>query len=109
MIKTPNKFKRNKKTISPTTSEEKKIDSGEIVNAKYKFKEGMNYDEKFKIALEWWDDRWFHLKFAVRSADLLNEMLDHSLHPETLEVLYQAEKVGIPFFVNPYYLSLLNI
>lgn len=27
MIKTPNKFKRNKKTISPTTSEEKKIDS----------------------------------------------------------------------------------
>lgn len=86
-----------------------KIDKGIIKNAKYKFPENLEFDDKFKIALEWWQDRWFHLKFAVRNPDLLNELLDYSLHPETMDVLYEAEKVGIPFFVNPYYLSLLNI
>lgn len=86
-----------------------KIDEGEIVNAKYRFPVGFSDKEKFNLALEWWNDRWFHLKFAVRDPDLLNEMLDNSLHPETMKVLYDAEKAGIPFFVNPYYLSLINI
>ena len=31
--------------------------------------------EKLAKAREWWRERRFHLKFAVRSADLLNEML----------------------------------
>ncbi|MBE2188916.1 MAG: KamA family protein [Candidatus Kapabacteria bacterium] len=88
----------------------KKIDSGEIHNAKYSFGPGMNQDEKFDLVLnEWWYDRWFHLRFAVRSAKVLNEMLDNSLNNDTMELLYEAENKGIPFFVNPYYLSLLNI
>jgi lysine 2,3-aminomutase len=36
-------------------------------------------------------------------------MLDHSLDPDTMKILKEAEKAGIPFFVNPYYLSLLHV
>ncbi len=88
----------------------KKIDSGEIYNAKYRFEPEMNYNEKFDLVKnEWWNDRWFHLRFAVRSPKVLNEMLDNSLSNDKMELLYEAESKGIPFFVNPYYLSLLNI
>jgi len=86
-----------------------KIDSGEIKDPKYFFEKGMSQEQKFLKTLEWWDDRIFHLKFAVRSPDLLNELLGNSLDPDTMRVLYKAKELGIPFFVNPYYLSLLHV
>jgi lysine 2,3-aminomutase len=36
-------------------------------------------------------------------------MLDHSLDPDTMKILKDAESAGIPFFVNLYYLSLLHV
>jgi lysine 2,3-aminomutase len=69
----------------------------------------MSPDEKLKRAQEWWNDKNFHLTFAIRSPELLNEMLGHSLDPDTMKVLYRAREAGIPFFVNPYYLSLLHV
>jgi len=86
-----------------------KIDSGEIRDKKYSFPDGTPPEDKLKIMNEWWDSYHFHLHFAVRSPDLLNEMLGHSLDPDTMKILYDAEKAGIPFFVNPYYLSLLHV
>ena len=86
-----------------------KMNDKEINDAKFSFEPGMTEDEKLKKAYEWWDNRLFHLRFAVRSPELLNEMLDFSLGEETMETLYEAKEVGIPFFVNPYYLSLLNV
>lgn len=86
-----------------------KIDQGLISDTKFFFKKGMSAEQKYLQALEWWNDRLFHLRFAVRSADLLNELLDESLDPDTMKVLYDAEKMGIPFFINPYYLSLLHV
>ena len=86
-----------------------KIDNGEIVHGKFKFEADMSYEQKYLSCLEWWKDHLFHLKFAVRSADSLNEMLGNSLDPDTMKVLYEAEKAQIPFFVNPYYLSLLHV
>jgi lysine 2,3-aminomutase len=86
-----------------------KIDEGEINDSKYKFENHFNRDEKYAKVLEWWQESTFHLRFAVRSADLLNEMLGFSLDPDTMKILYDAEKQGIPFFVNPYYLSLLHV
>jgi lysine 2,3-aminomutase len=86
-----------------------KIDSGEIISRKYTFDEDMSREQKFLKMLEWWDDHIFHLQFAVRSPDLLNELLGNSLDPDTMKVLYEAEEQGIPFFVNPYYLSLLHV
>ncbi len=86
-----------------------KIASGEIRDDKYTFPEGISHEDKLKLMNEWWDNYRFHLHFAVRSPDLLNEMLGHSLDPDTMKILYDAEKAGIPFFVNPYYLSLLHV
>ncbi len=85
------------------------IENQERPNPNYKFDPGATREQKFAKALEWWDDWHFHLSFAVRSPDMLNEMLDRSLDPDTMKLLYSAEKVGIPFFVNPYTLSLLNV
>jgi len=86
-----------------------KIDNGEIRDSKYYFKKGLSKDEKCKLALKWWKDKAFHLRFAVRSPELLDELLDNSLDPITMKVLYDAKKKGIPFFINLYYLSLLNV
>lgn len=85
-----------------------RIDSCEPGENKYTFEEDMTYDQKIERVREWWDDYMFHLRFAVRSPALLNELLDHSLDTDTQKLLEKAEKKGIPFFVNPYYISLLS-
>jgi lysine 2,3-aminomutase len=87
----------------------KQIEDGEVVSERYRFDESMSQEQKFLKVLEWWNDPKFHLKFAVRTPALLNKMLGESLDPDTMKVLYEAEKAGIPFFVNPYYLSLLHV
>jgi lysine 2,3-aminomutase len=86
-----------------------KIDAGQIKSKKYAFQKGSSKEQKFLQMLEWWDDYMFHLTFAIRSPDLLNEMLGFSLDPDTMNILYDAEKQGIPFFINPYYVSLLHV
>ncbi len=86
-----------------------KIDSGEITDKKYKFKEGDSRQQKHMTMLEWWKEHTFHLRFAVRSPRLVNELLGNSLDPDTMSIFYSAEKQGIPFFINPYYLSLLHV
>ncbi|GAB6144858.1 hypothetical protein [Desulfocicer niacini] len=86
-----------------------KIDEGEISDPKYFFEPGLTEEEKIKTAFGWWNETSFHLKFAVRNPDLLDELLNHSLDPITMEVLHDAEEKGIPFFINLYYLSLLNV
>ncbi len=79
------------------------------LDPRFKFEPGMSREQKYLRALEWWKDYRFHLRFAVRSPDILNEMLGFSLDPDTMKLLQRAEEKGIPFFVNPYYLSLLHV
>ncbi len=86
-----------------------KIETEQIQSARYTFPKGLSQEQKFLQMLEWWDDYRFHLSFAVRSPALLNELLGNSLDPDTMKILYEAEEAGIPFFVNPYYLSLLHV
>lgn len=86
----------------------KSIDSCEVGDTRYCFDEGMSDEQKIEKMREWWNDYRFHLRFAVRSPKLLNELLDYSLDLDTQKLLDKAEKKGIPFFVNPYYLSLFN-
>ncbi len=84
------------------------IDSGKITSARFYFEPGLSFEEKTNKINEWWNSKLFHLKFAVRNPELLNRMLDYSLDSETMSILKEAQTQGIPFFVNPYYLSLLN-
>lgn len=86
-----------------------KIDSGEKNYPRFRFEKGMSPEQKYLKTLEWWDDWKFHLNFAIRTPEELNEMLGNSLDPDTMKILDKAKRVGIPFFVNPYYLSLLHV
>ena len=87
----------------------RQIDEGKVKSASFNFPADASYKKKMSMAMEWWNDYRFHLKFAVRTPELLNEMLGYSIDPDTLFLLDDAKKAGIPFFVNPYYLSLLNV
>ncbi len=86
-----------------------KISSGEFKSWEYNFPHGMSEEEKFELAKKWWEDRWFHLKFAVRDPEILNEMLGETLSDNIMDRLRRAKEAGIPTFVNPYYLSLVNV
>lgn len=85
------------------------IEKGDLKSSRYFFEPNLSIDKKLDKMQRWWEDYRFHLRFAIRSPELLNEMLDHSLDPDTMKVLKDAEEAGIPFFVNPYYLSLLHV
>ncbi|MBN1768555.1 MAG: hypothetical protein JXR50_10215 [Prolixibacteraceae bacterium] len=85
------------------------IDNNEVSSTKYCFEKDFSFEQKYLSVLKWWKEPTFHLKFAVRNPALLNRMLGESLDPDTMKILYEAEEAGIPFFVNPYYLSLLHV
>lgn len=86
----------------------KKIEERRIISKRFGFIKGMSRQKKLALVKTWWNDYKFHLKFAVRTPEDLNEMLDFSLDRDIMDTLKQAQKVGIPTFVNPYYLSLLD-
>jgi len=96
----------NKKRIIRILVE--KMDQKLITSKRFAFPQGIGKEEKIRMAEKWWDNHLFHLRFAIRDPDFLNEMLDYSLDTDTMDVLQKAKKRGIPFFINPYYLSLLN-
>lgn len=87
----------------------KYIDNGTYHDEVYTFPPGADYREKMDLLNRWWNEKRFHLKFAVRSPGMLNEMLGNTLNEETLKILNKANEKGIPFFINPYYLSLIRI
>ena len=76
---------------------------------KYVFPESFSFEEKHQQVEEWWNNYRFHLAMAIKSPDDLNAFLDNTLSDETMQILRNAKKKGIPFFVTPYYLSLLDI
>ena len=86
-----------------------RIDAAPEKAGKYAFPLDLSYEQKYLQVLEWWHDWAFHLKFAVRSPDQLNAALGESLDPDTMKILHDAEQASIPFFANPYYLSLLHV
>ncbi len=87
----------------------KKIDSGEKKDKKYFFDPEMSREQKFLKVMDWWNDWRFHLRFAVRTPEELNEMMGESMDPDAMKILFDAKAMGIPFFVNPYYISLLHV
>ena len=76
--------------------------------SRYHFKESISYEEKYRLVNEWWNDFRFHLAMAAKSPTELNRFLGNSLSAETMYLLSRARKKGMPFFVTPYYLHLLN-
>ena len=77
-------------------------------SSRFKFQEGATYQEKVEQINSWWEDYRFHLALAIRKPEDLNRWLNYSLSDETLFVLKAAKEKEMPFFITPYYLSLLN-
>ena len=86
----------------------RKIEHRPASSGRYVFPEGCSEAEKLGWVRRWWGEARFHLSMAVKSAAELNRMLDGTLSGETLRIYQQAQEKGIPVFVTPYYLSLLN-
>lgn len=86
----------------------RKIEHRPASSGRYVFPEGCSEAEKPGWVRRWWGEARFHLSMAVKSAAELNRMLDGTLSGETLRIYQQAQEKGIPVFVTPYYLSLLN-
>lgn len=86
----------------------RKIEHRPASSGRYVFPEGCSEAEKLGWVSRWWGEARFHLSMAVKSATELNRMLDGTLSGETLRIYQQAQEKGIPVFVTPYYLSLLN-
>lgn len=87
----------------------RRIERRHAPSSRYQFADGMSDEEKYKQVEEWWAQYRFHLSLAVKSPKELNYFLNNSLSEDTMTLLYQAKRKGMPFFVTPYYLSLLNI
>lgn len=86
----------------------RKIEHRPASSGRYVFPEGCGEEDKLGWVRQWWGEARFHLSMAVKSAAELNRMLGGTLSGETMRVYQQAQEKGIPVFVTPYYLSLLN-
>ncbi|MDR3119352.1 MAG: KamA family protein [Mediterranea sp.] len=78
------------------------------VQSRFRFPDGLSEQDKYDRVCNWWDDYHFQLSMAIKSPAELNRFLNNSLPEEVMRVLTEAKKKGIPFFVTPYYLSLLD-
>ncbi|WP_080903447.1 KamA family radical SAM protein [Parabacteroides sp. Marseille-P3160] len=87
----------------------RKIERRASGHSKYQFEPDMTEDEKTARVREWWETSRFHLAMAIKSPTELDAFLGNSLPDEVIETLMRAKRKGMPFFVTPYYLSLLNI
>ncbi|HSG67460.1 MAG TPA: hypothetical protein VK994_02040, partial [Bacteroidales bacterium] len=63
------------------------IDDGRINDAKFTFGDDMTNEEKYALMLKWWQTRLFHLRFAIRDPEVLNEMLDYSISEQRMKQL----------------------
>lgn len=86
----------------------RKIECRTASSSRFQFSPEMTYEEKYAQVQEWWNISRFHLSMAIKSPVELNYFLGESLSEDTMQLLARARKKGMPFFVTPYYLSLLN-
>lgn len=85
----------------------RKVETKSEKSSRYYFRPGMLPHEKRAQVDQWWNDHRFQLSMAIRSPQELNLFLDHTLPDETLSLLEEAAAKKIPFFITPYYISLL--
>ncbi len=85
-----------------------KIDKKFSPGSRYFYPEGYTREQKRELTNHWWNDFRFHLIMAIKSPSELNHFLCESLSTKSMRILNKARNKGIPFFVTPYYISLLN-
>ena len=81
-----------------------KIENRKSTPSRFRFTGEMTYEDKYRQVGIWWNDFRFHLAMAVKSPSELNRFLGNSLSAETMYLLSNARKKGMPFLATPYYL-----
>ncbi len=84
-----------------------RISAGHRKSAKYFFTEGLTYEQKRNLVCGWWNDAAFHIAMAARTPKEIDALLGESLSSEERALYRKAAKKGMPFFLTPYYASLL--
>ena len=86
-----------------------KLSSHRSTQSKYSFPEGTSQEEKLALIRQWWGDFRFHINQAARTPDEVATFLGGTICNENCRsLLKHAEAKGIPFFLTPYYASLLD-
>ena len=85
-----------------------KIENRHAPSSRYLFPEGCTEEDIRRLVCQWLNEARFHLAMAIKSPTELNRMLGNSLSEETLQLYHKARKKGMPVFITPYNLSLLN-
>lgn len=86
-----------------------RISSHRYPQSRYSFPEGTDEEEKLALIRQWWGDFRFHINQAARTPDEVATFLGKSICDENYRsLLKQAEAKGMPFFLTPYYASLLD-
>lgn len=86
-----------------------KVSSRSNRSVHFRFEEGMTYEEKYHQVELWWSDYRFHIAMAARTPKEINLLLGGMLHKETYSILLTARHKEMPFFLTPYYASLMSI
>ena len=84
-----------------------RISAGHRPSAKYFFGDGLTYEQKRDLVSGWWNEVAFHIVMAARTPKEIDALLGGSLSLEERNVYKKAAKKGMPFFLTPYYASLL--
>ena len=86
-----------------------KIEKRDKLNTRYRFEEEMSLERKRELVNASSSYESGYLWKGLHDPDELNLFMGNTLSPELMKLLYRAKQKGIPFFVTPYYLSLLSI
>ena len=99
--------KENKQRIINRLIE--RIEKHNYEKSRYAFPPGISFIEKQEMIKEWWFDYRFHLSMAARSWRELNQLMGNTLSDDMKAIYQTAQKKGIPVYVTPYYLSLMDV
>ncbi len=99
-------MKRNKDRIIQNLIED--ISAACNKNSKYSFSDLDSDADKKRKVIQWWSDYRFHLSKALTHPDDIDRYLGYTLPRNTMLILRNAKEKGIPFFITPYYLSLID-
>ena len=76
--------------------------------SKYYLDNQLSYDEKLEKVRAWWNDYHYQLAMAARTPEEVKSYLGDAISSETYHLMKWAQAKDMPFFLTPYYASLLN-
>ncbi len=98
---------RNKQRIIGCLIE--RIETHHYDKSRYAFPPGASESQKRSMVEQWWGDYRFHLALAARSWRELNHLMGGTLSNDLKDIYHAAHQKGMPVFVTPYYLSLMDV